>query len=136
MSKRKVHRASPSYILEIDTLEFHLSTSNSKREAAMKISFIRKGSNSFSPFAPRYEYTMAFGAFPKDRRGDGFIEFGFETNPKGKPSSSFCGSFCGEQFEELALLMVRADPQAAIRAFGTAMMEIKVEGSSDKLSKA
>jgi hypothetical protein len=32
-----------------------------------------------------------------------------------------------EQFEELARLMVEADPQAAIRAFGAAMQDVEIQ---------
>ncbi len=57
----------------------------------------------------------------------GYLEIGFTTNPDGQRRSAFSAGISPEQFEELAQLMVEADPQAAIRAFGAAMRDVEIQ---------
>ena len=93
---------------------------------SMQLDVTRSGARSTSDFAPKQEYTVHFHAFPKDRRTDGHIQFGFVTPPKGEKQSHFGGYIEPEKFEELALLMFKAHPQAAIKAFGAALQQIEM----------
>ena len=49
----------------------------------------------------------------------------FDTNPGGQRRASYRISIHSGRFEELTRLMMKADPQAAIRAFGAAMQDFE-----------
>jgi hypothetical protein len=55
---------------------------------------------------------------------DKCICFGFQTNSDGLRKSKFSGAFGSGHFEQLARLMMAANPHAAIKAFGKAMQEV------------
>ncbi len=55
----------------------------------------------------------------------GYLEIGFSTD--GQRRNTFSAPIDPKQFEELARLMVEADPQAAIRAFGAAMQDVEIQ---------
>jgi hypothetical protein len=93
---------------------------------SMQLDVTRSGARSTSDFAPKQEYTVHFHAMPTDRRADGHIQFGFFTPAKGAKQSHFGGQIELEKFEELALLMLKAHPQAAIKAFGAALQQIEM----------
>ena len=57
----------------------------------------------------------------------GYLEIGFSTNPSGQRRSTFTAGIGPNQFEEMARLMIEADPQAAIRAFGAAMKDVEIQ---------
>jgi len=61
------------------------------------------------------------------RPGDGFIGISFSTSPDGRHRSHFAAGIDPKKFEELARLMVEADAQAAIRAFGAAMLDVQIQ---------
>jgi hypothetical protein len=56
---------------------------------------------------------------------DGFIGIQFTTKPDGR--SQFSAGIGPAKFEELARMMIEADPQAAVRAFGAAMKDIEIQ---------
>ncbi len=56
-----------------------------------------------------------------------FLALSFVTNPDGERSSQFSTGIDPKQFEELARMMMDADPQAAVRAFGTALQTAEVQ---------
>jgi hypothetical protein len=53
--------------------------------------------------------------------GEGYLEAGFSTNREGQKKSTFNMAIYARDFETLALEMVKANPEAAIKAFGVAM---------------
>jgi hypothetical protein len=55
---------------------------------------------------------------------DGWVEFGFRTNPNGEKQSTFDVRIGRESFAELAQAMMNANPHEAIKAFGLAMQQI------------
>jgi hypothetical protein len=55
-----------------------------------------------------------------------FIELSFETNPHGQRSSQFSAAISPSQFEDVARMMMEADAQAAIRAFGVVMQSAAI----------
>lgn len=48
----------------------------------------------------------------------------FSTNPDGEKDSRYFVTFTPNDFGELAAAMMKADPTAAIKAFGSAMQEM------------
>jgi hypothetical protein len=79
---------------------------------------------------------MRFVEVPKNQYFGGGIEFTFTTNPYGEKRSDFYGKILCERFEELARLMIKVDPQAAIRAFGAAMQYVSVQAADTSNPKA
>jgi hypothetical protein len=61
---------------------------------------------------------------PSDFR---YLEIRFVTNPDGQRSSLFSSAIVPEQFEEVARMMMEADPQAAVRAFGAVLQTAEVK---------
>jgi hypothetical protein len=57
------------------------------------------------------------------------IEVGFSEGPNG---SSLHTTIVPDQFEHVARIMMTADPQAAIRAFGAAMQEAEITRAQDE----
>jgi hypothetical protein len=54
----------------------------------------------------------------------GHVLIAFSTNPDGPKGSAYNVTIAPNEFGKMAQMMVRANPTAAIRAFGTAMQEI------------
>jgi len=63
-------------------------------------------------------------SMPNDFR---FLELRFATNPDGRRSTLFSTGISAKHFEEVARMMIEADPEAAIRAFGTAMQAAQIQ---------
>ena len=61
---------------------------------------------------------------PNDFR---YLELRFATNLNGQRSSLFSTGISPQHFEEVARMMMEADPQAAIRAFGAAMQTAEIQ---------
>jgi hypothetical protein len=61
------------------------------------------------------------------RPGDGYIGIHFSTDPDRHNRSYFSAGINPHKFEELARLMVEADPQAAVRAFGAAIQDVEIQ---------
>jgi hypothetical protein len=57
---------------------------------------------------------------------DGYVGIQFSTKPDALRRSHFRAAIGPTKFEELARLMVEANPQVAIRAFGAAMRDIEI----------
>jgi hypothetical protein len=74
-----------------------------------------------------YSAEVSFDGQIYTRPGDDFIGIHFSTNPDGHNRNTFNAGINPCQFEGLARLMVEADPQAAIRAFGAAMMDVEIQ---------
>jgi len=53
----------------------------------------------------------------------GFLRFGFDTD-KPLGASQFSAAIEAIHFDQLALEMMKADPEAAVRAFGTALQQV------------
>src|SRR5262249_53969675 len=88
----------------------------------------RKQAKAISPLAPEYEYPLYLRAWPKQREWwPACIGISFVTNPDGQRSSTFEAYIEADKFEELAQMMVDADPQKAIRAFGAVLQGVNVE---------
>jgi hypothetical protein len=66
----------------------------------------------------------------------GLIEIGFCSNPDGERRSTFEAYIVPDDFAELAKLMLKADPQAAIRAFGAALQDVSVQAVENSGEKA
>jgi hypothetical protein len=56
-----------------------------------------------------------------------YLALRFATNPDGRRSSLFSTAILPKHFEEVARMMLEADPQAAIRAFGTVLQTAEVQ---------
>jgi hypothetical protein len=92
----------------------------------MKLKFTRSPYEEHSCFAEKfYDGHMCIWRFHD--KSTGYLEIGFSTNPDGRRRSTFNAPIGPDQFEELARLMVEADPQAAIRAFGAAMKDVEIQ---------
>ena len=96
----------------------------------MKLEFTRSPYEEHSYFAEKsYDGHMRLWR----SRDFSHLEIGFSTNPNGQRRSTFSAPIGPKRFEELARLMVEADPQAAIRAFGAAMKDAEIQkGEADK----
>lgn len=62
-----------------------------------------------------------------------FLELRFATNPNGQRSSLFSSGIGPADFEELARMMMQADPQAAVRAFGAALQTAEVQRREERV---
>jgi hypothetical protein len=69
------------------------------------------------------------------RPGDGYIGIHFSTKPDLRNRSYFSAGINPNRFEELARLMVEADPQAATRAFGMAMKDVEIQKRETEASE-
>jgi hypothetical protein len=56
-----------------------------------------------------------------------YLEIGFSTNPDGIRRCTFSAGIGPDKFEELARLMVEAEAQGAIRAFGAALQAVEIQ---------
>jgi hypothetical protein len=54
----------------------------------------------------------------------GWLTIAFSTNPNGERRSVFSAVIHPRDFEALAMEMVKANPQAAVKAFGAAMQTV------------
>ena len=86
----------------------------------MRVSF-QRGPLSGGHGKSKY-YKGAIKAVGSD--GIDHLEIGFGTNPDGRRHTIFHARIGPEHFKELALLMMEANPRAAIKAFGVAMQSV------------
>lgn len=70
-----------------------------------------------------YEGGIAATSGPLGWRG---LRLAFVTNPDGQRRSLFSSHISSESFQELAQVMMKANPQAAIRAFGSAIKDFGI----------
>src|SRR6516165_5590810 len=61
-----------------------------------------------------------------------WLSLTFVTSPDGVASSRFHTAIHPRHFAEVAQMMVEADPEAAIRAFGKAMENVHIEKRKDQ----
>jgi hypothetical protein len=64
----------------------------------------------------------------RDPRGR-WLVIGFDTNPGGGKRQSYSVVAMPDDFEELAIAMLKADPEAAIRAFGAALQGFELSSA-------
>src|SRR5437762_8362370 len=99
----------------------------------MQLDFTRTPESSDSYFA---EKTFRGGLQAVRWDGDYWgIQINFSTNPTGRNHSNFRAVINPKQFEELARIMMEADPRAAIRAFGAAMQGAEVARIQDPVGR-
>jgi hypothetical protein len=101
---------------------------------AMELKFTRSPYEDHSYFAEK-SYDGQMRVWHHDH-SYGYLEIGFSTNPDGRRRSTFSAGIGPNKFEELARLMVEADPQAAIRAFGAAMQDVEIQKRETNPSEA
>lgn len=95
----------------------------------MRVSFSRSPKSENSPYAVAdFDGHLCPVKLSKEIRG---LQIDFEDNPGGK-GSYFNAYILSGDFGQLAREMLKADPQAAVRAFGTALQEVDInlEGAS------
>jgi hypothetical protein len=93
----------------------------------MKLTFTRSPYEEHHPLAEKDFDGSISRCISNSFQGAGYLQISFSTNPDGQKRSTFSAPIGPKQFEELARLMVEADPQAAIRAFGSAMKDIEIQ---------
>jgi hypothetical protein len=94
----------------------------------MHLKFTRSPYEDHSYFAEKsYDGQMRIWRTETRDQSYGYLEIGFSTNPNGQRRSTFTAGIGPYQFGEMARLMVEADPQAAIRAFGAAIKDIEIQ---------
>ena len=90
-------------------------------------------SGGFGP-GPEYNAVMR-AAFHYGRSSipvlPGYLKFGFTTNPDGDKQSTFHVRVDTDEFEYVAKEMMKADPQAAIKAFAAAIHDAKITVQPD-----
>jgi hypothetical protein len=69
------------------------------------------------------DYEAGWGAGQANADWSGAVWIAFRTNPDGLRRQCYNVSISGNEFTELAQLMMKANPTAAIKAFGAAMQE-------------
>jgi hypothetical protein len=90
----------------------------------MELEFVRSPDSSIGYFAGRrFKGFLNLVRWTEEQWG---IEMGFTTNPSGPNRSRFRAAIDPQQFEKLARIMMEADPQAAIVAFGAALRDAEV----------
>lgn len=93
----------------------------------MRISFLRQPKSDHSESAKKdFDGLLRPWRLADSARG---LSISFESNPDGQGSKFECviASAC---FADLANEMLKADPEAAVRAFGTALQQFGLERSS------
>jgi hypothetical protein len=94
----------------------------------MRVYFRREPKSDHSIFAKKdFDGYLSPVKFNEDCKG---LQIGFETNPGGQ-GSFFKGYILSADFGDLAKELLRADPEAAIRAFGAALQEYGAEKTID-----
>ncbi|HZT27143.1 MAG TPA: hypothetical protein VFA57_15700 [Pseudolabrys sp.] len=95
----------------------------------MKLTITRTGAKTSSAFAPYQELAGSLSAQRSEWADphSGFLHLRFETNPDGFRRSEFTANVSHSRFEEIAKLMVEANPVAAIKAFASALQTANVQ---------
>ena len=80
----------------------------------------------------RKEYEASVKALFFTRNSPGIVAISFVTNREGSRKTAFQVHIDGSDFEEVAREMMKANPAAAIRAFGAAMADFSPAADSSR----
>lgn len=88
---------------------------------------VRRSAYGDDNYWTRKQYQAGVGVNFYQDGEPGYVVISFATNPGGMRKQSYAVTIRPSDFERVASEMLKADPEAAIRAFGAAMQDFKAD---------